>query len=145
MSDKLDKLQASLSAHLPEVKEDKPLAVAQEQIVVDNDVQDDYEYSRRKYREIIDQSTEAMYGMVQLASESEHPRSYEVLAGMVKNIADVTDKLMDLQKKKVDLTGKKPEQQQSGGVTNNNVFVGSTTDLQRMLLQGDTIEHDNQE
>ena len=59
---------------------------------------------------------------------------------MVKNIADVTDKLMDLQKKKEDLTSEKATQDQSK-VTNNNVFVGSTTDLQRMLLKGDTVDH----
>lgn len=141
MSDKLDKLQQSLSAHLPQVKEDKPLTVVNDAVMVDNDVQDDYEYSRRKYRELIDQSSEAMYGMAQLASESEHPRAYEVLSGMMKNIAEVTDKLMDLQKKKIDLSGQKPEQQK-GSITNNNVFVGSTTDLQRMLLQDDIIDHE---
>jgi len=137
MSDKLNKLTQSLSQHLPEPKEDKLPTTT----TTDNkDVQDDYEYSRDKYRELIDNSTEALHGMMALASESEHPRAYEVLSGMVKNIADVTDKLMDLQKKKEDLEVKKNGPADSK-VTNNNVFVGSTTDLQRMLLKGDTIEH----
>lgn len=135
MSDKLNKLTQSLSQHLPEPKEESLPAVT----TTDKDVQDDYEYSRLKYRELIDNSSEALNGMMALASESEHPRAYEVLSGMVKNIADVTDKLMDLQKKKDDLEVKKNSVDSK--VTNNNVFVGSTTDLQRMLLKGDTIEH----
>lgn len=135
MSDKLDKLTQSLSAHLPEPKGDAVPVVKN-----NKDIQDDYEYSREKYRELIDNSSEALHGMMALASESEHPRAYEVLSGMVKNIADVTDKLMDLQKKKEEIETKKQAPADSK-VTNNNVFVGSTTDLQRMLLKGDTIEH----
>lgn len=136
MTDKFDKLAASLSANLPEVGETKAPAVSQQ----NKDIQDDYEYSRNKYRELIDNSTEALHGMMALASESEHPRAYEVLSGMVKNIADTTDKLMDLQKKKDDIDTKRNGPAESK-VTNNNVFVGSTTDLQRMLLKGDTIDH----
>ena len=140
MNDKFDKLQQSLTANLPEPKEEKLPAVQQNVQITDNDVKDDYEYSRETYRNLIDSSSEALNGMMQLAADSEHPRAYEVLSTMVKNIADVTDKLMDLQKKKTDLTGAKPAQENAGGVTNNNVFVGSTTDLQRMLLDGNVIE-----
>lgn len=137
MSEKFEKLTQSLSANLPE---EPNLPVVQQNQSIDKDIKDDYEYSRLKYRELIDNSSEALNGMMALASESEHPRAYEVLSGMVKNIADVTDKLMDLQKKKEDLTAEKATQDQSK-VTNNNVFVGSTTDLQRMLLKGDAIDH----
>jgi len=140
MSEKFDKLSQSLTKHLPEPS--VPV-VQQNQSVLDKDVTDDYEYSRETYKKLIDNSSEALNGMLALASESEHPRAYEVLSGMVKNIADVTDKLMDLQKKKDDMITKhqKPSQ---GGVTNNNVFVGSTTDLQRMLMKGDVIDHDQE-
>lgn len=140
MNDKFDKLQQSLTANLPTPKEDQLPAVQQNVEFTDHDVKNDYEYSRETYRNLIDNSSEALNGMMQLAADSEHPRAYEVLSTMVKNIADVTDKLMDLQKKKQDLTGEKPAAESKGNMTQNNVFVGSTTDLQRMLLDGDVIE-----
>ena len=62
------------------------------------------------------------------------PRAFEVLSNHIRNMSDVTDKLMKLQKAKKDLSADEKKE-----VTNNNVFVGSTTDLQRMLLQKDNI------
>ena len=87
--------------------------------------------------------------MLDLARESEHPRAFEVLSTMIKQNAEIADKLMDLQKKKKEV---KKVEQSAGGVvpqqlTQNNVYVGSTTDLQRMLLakmkKGQVIENDN--
>jgi len=126
------KMMESLSKNLPAEK--KP-----QQVVLNKDIKDDYDYSRDKYKGILDRGEEALDGMMQLASESEHPRAYEVLSGMLKNMADVTDKLMDLQKKKKELT-KEEEKQIPPGLTQNNVFVGSTTDLQRMLLDNNKSE-----
>jgi len=126
------KMMESLSKNLPAEK--KP-----QQVVLNKDITDDYDYSRDKYKGILDRGEEALDGMMQLASESEHPRAYEVLSGMLKNMADVTDKLMDLQKKKKELT-KEEEKQAPSGLTQNNVFVGSTTDLQRMLLDNNKSE-----
>lgn len=139
--EKLEKLSASLSKHLPEPSKAGPPAIPEQNV---KDIKDDYEYSRKTYKDLIDKGTYALDGMIELAQESEHPRAYEVLAGMMKNMADITDKLMDLQKKKDDLETKKtPKGHQPGGVTNNNVFVGSTTDLQRMLAKGDIIDGDS--
>ena len=77
--------------------------------------------------------------MMELAIQSDHPRAYEVLGGMLKNVSDMTDKLMSLHKnvdavktKKVD--SKPSESGPVGQITNNNVFVGSTTDLQRYII-----------
>ena len=70
--------------------------------------------------------------MIEVARESEHPRAFEVLSGMIKNISDVNDKLMDLNKKNKDIK-QDPKQLENKGTTNNNVFIGSTTDLQRIL------------
>jgi alpha-L-fucosidase len=70
--------------------------------------------------------------MMEVARESEHPRAYEVLSGMIKNVADVNDKLMDLNKKNKDIN-KSDVPALDNATTNNNVFIGSTTDLQRML------------
>ena len=124
-----NKLMDSLSKNLPAEKASQPVAVPK----LNKDIEDDYDYSREKYKGIIDRGEQALEGMMQLAMESEHPRAYEVLSGMLKNMADVTDKLMDLQNKKAKLTDTKPESQ-PGSITQNNVYVGSTTDLQRMLI-----------
>jgi len=124
-----NKLMNSLSKNLPTEKTETPVAVPEQ----NKDIIDDYDYSRVKYKGILDKGEEALEGMMQLAAESEHPRAYEVLSGMLKNMADVTDKLMDLQKKKKDLSGESKKEQPQG-LTQNNVFVGSTTDLQRMLI-----------
>lgn len=97
----------------------------------DKNINDDYNTSRDTYIELIEGGKESLDLMIQVARESEHPRAFEVLSGMIKNIADVTDKLMDLNKKHKDVMKEEvPELKQ---VTNNNVFLGSTTDLQRLL------------
>lgn len=94
----------------------------------------DYEYSRETYYDLIEKGRESLELMIEVARESEHPRAFEVLSGMIKGIADVNDKLMDLNKKNKDLN---KEDDSKGGdtpTTNNNLFIGSTTDLQRLLL-----------
>lgn len=91
----------------------------------------DYEYSRDTYYDLIEKGRESLELMIEVARESEHPRAFEVLSGMIKGIADVNDKLMDLNKKQKDLT--REDKPSESTTTNNNLFVGSTTDLQRML------------
>jgi gas vesicle protein len=100
----------------------------------EDNVKSDYEYSRDTYYELIQKGREAMDLMIEVARESEHPRAFEVLSNMIKNVSDVNDKLMDLNKKNKDIN--KEETKQVGGTT-NNLFIGSTTDLQR-LLQNET-------
>lgn len=95
----------------------------------------DYEYSRETYYDLIEKGRESLELMIEVARESEHPRAFEVLSGMIKGIADVNDKLMDLNKKQKELL--KDDRPADATTTNNNLFVGSTTDLQRMLLGGD--------
>lgn len=131
MTDK-SKLMDSLSKNLPEEPQSKEIAIPE----ANRDIKDDYEYSRETYRNLIDQGQESLLGMMQLAAESEHPRAYEVLSTMMKNMADMTDKLMELQKKKKDLTQEEQAAEAKQSLTQNNVFVGTTTDLQRMLLEG---------
>jgi|TARA_A200000159_G_scaffold83061_1_gene76805 hypothetical protein len=98
-------------------------------------IKDDYEYSRDTYYEILEKGKESMELMIEVARESEHPRAFEVLSTMMKNMADVNDKLMDLNKKNKDINTK-DEPKQLGNTT-NNLFVGTTTDLQR-LIQNET-------
>lgn len=98
----------------------------------DDNIKSDYDKSRETYYDLIEKGKDALSMMMEVARESEHPRAYEVLSGMIKNVADVNDKLMDLNKKNKDIN-KTDVPALENATTNNNVFIGSTTDLQRML------------
>jgi hypothetical protein len=95
----------------------------------------DFEYSRRTYYDLITKGQDALEEMIEVAKALEHPRAFEVVAGMIKNISDVNDRLADLHKKKKDYMKKEDPKKDQGQITSttNNVFIGSTTDLQRML------------
>lgn len=95
--------------------------------------QNDYEYSRTVLYDLISKGADALENMIEVARESEHPRAYEVLATLIKNTADVNDKLVDLNKKHKDINSKVSPTAVEGSSTTNNVYIGSTTDLQRML------------
>ena len=95
-------------------------------------VDDDFEYSRRTYYDLIEKGQGALEEMMEVAKQLEHPRAFEVVSGMIKNISDVNDRLMDLHKKKKDYN-KKDIPKPVDGTTNNNLFVGSTTELQKLL------------
>ena len=81
---------------------------------------------------MIDQGQEAVKGALEVAQESGHPRAYEVAVAAMKHVADMTEKLQDLHKKMKDLD---EEIKGPKNITNNAMFVGSTTDLQKMLKQ----------
>ena len=101
----------------------------------DIDIEKDYKYTRGQLYSIIEKGQEAINGILELASESEMPRAYEVAGQLIKNVADATDKLMDLQKKLKDVN----EEKEAKGPTtvNNSLFVGSTAELQKFLKQND--------
>tara|TARA_B100002019_G_C20761859_1_gene353373 strand:+ start:108 stop:455 length:348 start_codon:yes stop_codon:yes gene_type:complete len=96
-----------------------------------NNIRNDYDYSRETYYDLLEKGRESLDLMIEVARESEHPRAFEVLSNMMKNMADINDKLMDLNKKNKDIS--KEDIQEAKQITNNNVFLGSTTDLQRLL------------
>ena len=99
-----------------------------------DDIKKDYDYTRGNLYSIIEKGQEAINGILELAQESEMPRAYEVAGQLIKNVADATDKLMDLQKKLKDV---EEENQTKGPSTvNNALFVGSTADLAKMLKDG---------
>ena len=96
-----------------------------------DDIKKDYEYTRGNLYSLIEKGQEAINGILELAQETEQARAYEVAGQLIKNVADATDKLMDLQKK---LKEVEEEKQVKGPSTvNNALFVGSTADLQKML------------
>jgi hypothetical protein len=103
-----------------------------------DDVKKDYEYTRGNLYSLIEKGQEAINGILELAQESEMPRAYEVAGQLIKNVADATDKLMDLQKKLKDVE----EEKQKGPTTvNNALFVGSTAELAKLLKQ--QVENEN--
>ena len=98
-----------------------------------NEVEKDYEYSRANLYSIIEKGKEAINGIMEVAGESASPRAYEVAGQLIKSVADTTDKLMDLQKKVKDVNEDAPK---TNNVTNNALFVGSTSELSKMLKKG---------
>lgn len=139
--EKRDKLNASLEKNLPTKTKVNVPAIPKEE----KDIKDDYEFSRDTYRDLIATGTRSLDILAELARESEHPRACEVLSKSIKDISDTTEKLMALQKAKKDLNDEKKDDE-ARKVTNNNVFVGSTTDLQKMLLDRDrVIDAENKE
>lgn len=100
---------------------------------VPNDPQKDYEYSRGQLYNLIEKGQQAIDGILEVADSSNHPRAYEVAGQLIKSVGDVTDKLLDLQKKMKDLDAP----QKNGPTTvNNALFVGSTAELSKLLKQG---------
>ncbi len=104
-----------------------------------DDVKKDYEYTRGNLYSIIEKGQEALNGVLELAQESEMPRAYEVAGQLIKNVADATDKLLDLQKKLKDVEAE--EKVKGPSTVNNALFVGSTADLAKMLKHG--LKEDN--
>jgi hypothetical protein len=99
-----------------------------------DDIRKDYEYTRANLYSLIEKGQEAINGIMELAGEGGSPRAYEVAGQLIKSVADTTDKLIDLQKKLKDVeedTVKSPS-----SITNNALFVGSTSELSKILKQG---------
>ena len=94
------------------------------------DVDADYKYQRENFYRLVEQGSTAIEGILELAKEGEHPRAYEVAGQLIKNVAEVTEKLGDLQEKM-----KKLKEVPDHGPKNvtNALFVGSTAELQKML------------
>jgi hypothetical protein len=107
-------------------------------------VDDDFEFARKTYYDLLMKGSEALEEMMEVARATEHPRAFEVLSGMMKNVAEVNGNLLDLHKKKKEYNKEDALKELPQGTTNNNLFVGSTSDLQRMLLSKDSDdEQDN--
>ena len=100
------------------------------------DISKDYEYTRANLYSLIEKGQEAINGIMELAGEGGSPRAYEVAGQLIKSVADTTDKLIDLQKKLKDVEENVGNNKGPNTVTNNAVFVGSTSELQKLLKQG---------
>jgi DNA-binding ferritin-like protein len=94
------------------------------------DIDNDYEYQRQNFYNLVEKGNDAIEGILELAKESEHPRTYEVAGNLIKQVAEVAEKLGDLQEKMKKL--KEVPDTAPKNVT-NALFVGSTAELQKMI------------
>ena len=101
-----------------------------ENISKDDDIENDYKYQRENFYNLVERGQNAVEGILELAKESDHPRAYEVAGNLIKQVAEVTEKLGDLQEKMRKL--KEVPDTAPQNVT-NALFVGSTAELQKMI------------
>ena len=118
--------------YIPTIREDKPVTIHQEKEDTSNP---DADFTRANYYNLIEKGNEALAGILEVARESQHPRAYEVAANMMKNLSDMTEKLMVLQKQRKELEKDNPAAQASQQNINVDkaIFVGSTADLLKQI------------
>lgn len=111
--------------------------VSELDVILDSDLEDlkkDYQYSRGQLYNLIQKGQKAIDGILDVASQSDHPRAYEVAFQGIKNVSELAEKLMEVQKKMKDIEEDKPSIKGPSTV-NNTMFVGSTAELQKFLKQ----------
>ena len=133
MSDEFENLDLALNNESNIQK--PPVKKVEIENPADEHIKKDYEYTRANLYSLIEKGQEAINGIMELAGEGASPRSYEVAGQLIKNVADTTDKLMELQKKIKDIEDETTKST-TNNVTNNALFVGSTSELSKLLKQG---------
>jgi len=128
-----ESIDKALNISEPDIVPVKRESPKKDDLVKINEIEKDYEYTRANLYSIIEKGQEAINGIMEVAGESASPRAYEVAGQLIKSVADTTDKLMDLQKKIKDVNEDSPK---TNNVTNNALFVGSTSELSKMLKKG---------
>ena len=106
--------------------------VQRTEVPTDDKMNKDYEYARSNFYNVIESGTEALEQMLDVAKASEHPRAYEVVSTIMKTLVDANKDLVAMSTKKVE-NEEKANPDSSKAVTNNNLFVGSTNELQQLL------------
>ena len=142
MTNNYDSIDKALNVE-SSIVEAEPAEIRKPPIPIEKtDIKKDYEYTRANLYSLIEKGQEAINGIMELAGESASPRAYEVAGQLIKSVADTTDKLADLQKKLKDLEDESTKQT-TNNVTNNALFVGSTSELSKLLKQGFLNNNDN--
>lgn len=100
---------------------------------VNQALENDFETSRSNLHSLLAQGQDALYHALEVAKQSEHPRAFEVVGGLVKHLSDVNTQLLDLHKRKQSIDGPTNTKKETSSVTNNAIYVGSTSDLSKML------------
>ena len=129
--DSYDKISDSLNVETQIIKKSELNSIVQRS-TSSEDAEKDYSYSRAQLYSLIEKGQEAVDGILDVAASSDNPRAYEVAGQLIKNVADVADKLADLHKKMKDLNDTYHGPQT---VTNNALYVGSTAELLKLIKQ----------
>ena len=130
---KIDETLGVISDDKEGVSKGKLFEVVKKEVdirISNNDVDEDYEYQRENFYNLVEKGQTAIEGILELAKESEHPRTYEVAGNLIKQVSEVTEKLGDLQEKMRKL--KEVPNNAPKSVT-NALFIGSTAELQKIL------------
>ena len=134
-----DKTKA-LESNLKQTREENnlpvPLANAEQEL------EDDFQEARDILKRTAEYSEEAIKGMLHIARNSDQPRAYEVAGQLIKALQDNANAMMDVQDKAKKVKGEEAKSNTTSGVTNNNMFVGSTKDLLRALKAEQVIDHE---
>lgn len=111
-----------------ELIESRPVKIVDDR---DSKAEADFEYARTNFYNVIEKGSQALEEMLDLAKASEHPRAYEVVSTIMKTLVDANKDLVAMSEKKAKESNQ--ETQDAKNVTNNNLFVGSTAELQQLL------------
>ena len=130
---KIDETLGVISDDKEGVSKGKLFEVVKKEVdirISNNDVDDDYEYQRENFYNLVEKGQTAIEGILELAKESEHPRTYEVAGNLIKQVSEVTEKLGGLQEKM-----RKPKEVPNNAPQSvtNALFIGSTAELQKIL------------
>ena len=99
--------------------------------MTETDLTSDYDFSRDQYHTLVNKGNEALDELLAVAKESESARAYEVAAMLIRNLSDTTKELLTLQKTKKEIE----KDVQDPHTVNNSLFIGSTKELQDLLLE----------
>ena len=136
MKDNYDELNETFNTEIEVQNVNEGGCVRRKDTMTDitDDIEKDYKYTRAQLYSLVEKGQEALNGILELAGESASPRAYEVAGQIIKSVGDTTDKLADLQKKVKELD--EDSVKAPSNVTNNALFVGSTSELSKMLKDG---------
>ena len=114
--------------------------ISEENKKIDSTEEQDFQFARETYLELLENSRESIQILMDLVKESESPRAFEVLSTLIRSTADITDKIIDLHKSNKQLKHLSNKNnttglEESNGVVNNNLFIGSTDELQKILKE----------
>ena len=133
MNTNFDDIEKSLNVETSIVKKDNEKPELPNVVLKKDDIKKDYSYTRGNLYSLIEKGQEALDRIMEVAEDGQQPRAFEVVSQLIKNVADTTDKLIDLQLKMKDLN---EEQAKGPSTVNNALFVGSTAELQKLLKKG---------
>ena len=137
MTDKVtEKINDCLDVYVEEADEiTHEIATLSKNEIREDDIKDDYDKRREVLYDLIEKGNKALDSSLQVASGSMHPRAFEVTGQLIKTVADVAKDLTDLQQSMDKLEGLDKEKKSSSHVTQNAIFVGSTTELLKALKE----------